>query len=143
VAARASDENRETVEAFFDDLVNEQDLEAANDLIAPDFVWNTPFAPPGRDGFVAFYPAIFEAFPDVQRAPELIVSDNDLVFVLNRITGTHLGGEALYGIPPSGNPIDYQSADIFRLDDGVIVELWDVADYLTLFTQIGLLPPAS
>ncbi len=133
--------NTATVEAFFDDVVNTQDLDAVDTLMVEDFVWNSLFVAPGRDGFKQFYPVIFEAFPDVERTPELIVADGDLVFVLNTIVGTHQGGEQLYGIPPTGNPINYLSADTFRLEEGKIVELWDVADYLTLFTQIGLIPP--
>jgi steroid delta-isomerase-like uncharacterized protein len=132
--------NVEIVEEFFSEVINMQDLDAADDIMTETFVWNNAFVAPGLEGFKQFYPIIFEAFPDVQRTPELVVADGDLVFVLNTITGTHEGGEQLYGVPPTGNPINYASADIFRLEDGKIVELWDIADYLTLFTQIGLIP---
>jgi predicted SnoaL-like aldol condensation-catalyzing enzyme len=132
--------NTATIESFFSDVINAQDLDAVDALMNEDFIWNSPFVAPGREGLKQFYPIIFEAFPDVQRTPDLIVADGDLVFVFNTITGTHEGGEQLYGMPPTGNPIEYTSADIFRLEDSVIVELWDVADYLTLYTQIGLIP---
>jgi predicted ester cyclase len=135
--------NSTVVESFFADVINTQNLDAVDSLMAESFVWNSPFVAPGRAGFKGFYPVIYEAFPDVQRTPDLMIADGELVFVLNTITGTHLGGELLYGIPPSGNPINYTSADIFRLLDGQIVELWDVADYLTLYTQIGLISAAQ
>lgn len=132
--------NHDTVEYLFSEVFNMQRLFLADDVIAQDFVWHNVFVQPGLEGFKAFYEIIYEAFPDVQREPVLVVADADLVFLYNTITGTHLGGEAFYGIPPTGNSINYTSGDIFRVDDGVIVEQWDVADYVTLFTQIGLIP---
>ncbi|GAB4523583.1 MAG: hypothetical protein OHK0046_37430 [Anaerolineae bacterium] len=141
--AGTPEDNAAVVERLFAEVVNEQNLDVADELMAEDFFWHTGFAAPGREGFKQFYPVIFEAFPDVERTPTLVVAEGDLVFVLNTITGTHEGGEQLYGIPPTGNPITYTSGDVFRLSDGLIVELWDVADYLTLFGQIGLIPAQS
>jgi len=132
---------REVVEGLYTDVLNARDVEAAADFIGDDYVWYNPFVAPGLEGFQQFYLGIFEAFPDVQREIVLEVVENDLAFVLSTITGTHQGGEQLYGIPPTGNPIEYASADIFRVANGQIVEQWDVGDYVTLFTQIGLIPP--
>ncbi len=80
---------------------------------------------------------IFNAFPDVNREVALTVADGDLVFVLNQATGTQQN--EYFGIPASGAPIDYASADIFQVQDGVITDLWDIADYVTLFTQLGVM----
>jgi steroid delta-isomerase-like uncharacterized protein len=133
-------ENRAVVEQLYADVLNARDPEAAAGLIAQNFVWNNPFVAPGLEGYQGFYAVIFEAFPDVQREVGVSVADGDLVFVYNTITGTHLGGEQLYGIPPTGNAIRYDSAELFRLEEGLIVEQWDVADIVTLFGQIGLIP---
>jgi steroid delta-isomerase-like uncharacterized protein len=128
------------VKGLYSDALNLGDVFAAERFIAPDYVWHNPFVGPGLKGFQDFYTAIYEAFPDVQREINLTVTEGDLVFVLSTITGTHEGGEQLYGIPPTFNPINYPSADVFRVSDSLIVEQWDVGDYFTLFQQIGLIP---
>src|SRR5262249_50851613 len=52
--------------------------------------------------------------------------------------GTHAG--PLYGIPPTGNPIEMRSIDIWRTENGEFVEHWDELNYLELFQQIGVIP---
>ncbi len=137
----ASEDTLTVVEGLYKDALNTRDIVAAERFIAPDYVWHNPFVGPGLKGFQDFYTAIYEAFPDVQREINLTVTEGDLAFVLSTITGTHEGGEQLYGIPPTFNPINYVSADVFRVSDGLVVEQWDVGDYFTLFQQIGLIPP--
>jgi predicted ester cyclase len=41
------------------------------------------------------------------------------------------------GNPPTGNKLNFDVVDIFRIEDGKIAEHWDVADTLKLFTQVG------
>ncbi len=55
---------------------------------------------------------------------------------LQQNDGTHTGGPWL-DMPPSGNRLDFDVVDMFRLQDGKIVEHWDVADTLGLFSQLG------
>ena len=124
------------VEGLFDNALNLQDSSVIPEYVAADALWYTNQTPaPGVEGFAQFYDNIFGSFPDVNREVLLTVTDGSLVFVLSQITGTHLGD--LLGIPASGNTIDYTSADIFHIVDERITEQWDVADYLTLFSQIG------
>jgi predicted ester cyclase len=42
------------------------------------------------------------------------------------MTATHQG--EFMGIPPSGNPIDIDVCDFFRVDGGSFVEHWGVMD---------------
>jgi predicted ester cyclase len=52
-------------------------------------------------------------------------------------SGTHTGGEWL-GVSATGNKLSFNVVDIFRIEDGKLAEHWDVADTLTLFTQLGV-----
>lgn len=142
VVAENTDESRaETlavVTSLFEDVLNSQNVSAAEGIIAQNLTWHTTtFAAPGLEGYQAFYDIIFTAFPDVNRETVLTVTDGDLAFVLNQITGTQQA--EYFGIPASGAEIDYASADIFRVVDGEITDLWDMADYVTLFTQLGVM----
>jgi len=57
--------------------------------------------------------------------------------VLARLTvrGTHEGD--FFGIPPTGKQVTWAAVDIFRLDEGKLVEYWLVADNLGLLQQLG------
>ena len=44
------------------------------------------------------------------------------------------------GTHRSGRPVVFRSLDIFRLEDGRIVELWNTWDRLGLAQQLGLVP---
>jgi len=42
------------------------------------------------------------------------------------------------GIPPTGNKIEYTAFLTARFSDKRIVELWGVADMMTLMQQLGM-----
>ncbi len=65
-----------------------------------------------------------------------IISEGDKVFVLARITGRHQG--EFMGIPVSGNDIDINVCDYFRLDGGSILEHWGVMDAAGMQHQLSL-----
>jgi predicted SnoaL-like aldol condensation-catalyzing enzyme len=64
------------------------------------------------------------------------MAEDDIVFAYNTITGTHTGKGFLH-YEPTGNRINFDTVDIFRLRDGKLCEHWDVADTRKLFTQVG------
>jgi predicted SnoaL-like aldol condensation-catalyzing enzyme len=51
-------------------------------------------------------------------------------------SGTDTGGEWL-DVQPTGNRLNFDVVDIFRIQDGLIAEHWDVADTYSLFSQLG------
>ena len=51
-------------------------------------------------------------------------------------SGTGAGGESL-GVQPTGNRLNFDVVDMFRIQDGLIAEHWDVADTYRLFSQLG------
>jgi predicted ester cyclase len=68
---------------------------------------------------------------------EHMVAQNDLVMVFLNGSGTHKG--EFHGIPPTNKPVNIRSADLYRIEDGIIVGHWDVVDQLNLFKQTGTL----
>tara|TARA_E500000331_G_scaffold293580_1_gene290951 strand:+ start:30999 stop:32078 length:1080 start_codon:yes stop_codon:yes gene_type:complete len=75
------------------------------------------------------------AIPDRKDVVEVIISDGDMVGVQYRTTGTHLGN--LFGIPATGKSIDIQSVGFYKLEDGLIVESFEMADEAALLKQLG------
>ena len=52
--------------------------------------------------------------------------------------GTHRGD--FYGIPATGRYVQYKTADIARIKDGLIAEHWDVVDQYTFLQGLGVIP---
>lgn len=75
------------------------------------------------------------AIPDRVDVIEDIIADGDRVGLLFRVTGTHEG--ALFGIPPTGRPIDVYEVGLYRLEGGQVVEGWFMADEAALLKQVG------
>jgi predicted ester cyclase len=73
---------------------------------------------------------LFLAFPDMHGSTEHILAEDNLVVVYLNWTGTRKG--VFQGIPPIDKPITIRSADLYRIDNGKIVEHWEVVDYSNL-----------
>ena len=54
----------------------------------------------------------------------------------NRREGTHTG--LFLGVAPTGKKVTFETADIYRAQDGLFVEHWDVIDKLSIATELGL-----
>jgi steroid delta-isomerase-like uncharacterized protein len=76
-----------------------------------------------------------QSFPDLIFTIELIVAENDLVAVHLTARGTHLG--ELRGLPPTGKRVSIGGAAIHRIEQGKIVETYQVVDRLSLREQLG------
>ena len=128
---------RRITEAF-----NEDDMDALDALIAPNFVGHNPLSPEaiqGPEGLKGFFGAFRAAMPDIHHPSWTIIADGDLAAIHMPITGTFTN--ALMGIPPNGNKVTVWMANIWRIADGKAVEWWINMDTLSLMQQLGVVPP--
>ena len=51
-------------------------------------------------------------------------------------SGMHTGGEWL-DVQPTGNRLNFDVVDMFRIQDGLIAKHWYMTDTYRLFTQLG------
>ena len=130
------EENKRIVREFYEEVFRKRDLGVVGRYMHDDYIQHNPDARQGKAGFIEFHEGFFAAVPDFRATVNRMVAENDLVFVYNTITGTHTG-EGFLGYPPTGNRIDFDAVDMFRLRDGKLCEHWDVADTRALFTQVG------
>ena len=134
-----SAENEALVRRFFEDFCNGRRSEAADEIIAPDYIAHGPQAPPaeGPDGVkarVGLYQDSVDGHWDVVE----MFSSGDCVVARWTGTGNHRG--ELMGLAPTGKPIDVDAISIFRIADGKIAEEWTVWDALGLLQQVGAVP---
>ncbi len=76
------------------------------------------------------------AFPDFHHDIKDMMAEADKVTARVTLTGTHNG--EFMGILPTGNKIEYNASLTARFSDKKIVELWGVADMMTLMRQLGM-----
>src|SRR5215472_6227993 len=118
--------------------LNDHDPDAVDGFVAVDYINHNAFVEDGREANRAFWSSFFTAFPDIEATMDDLVVAGDRVVGRFTYRGTHAG--PLYGIPPTGNPIEMRSIDIWRTENGEFVEHWDELNYLELFQQIGVIP---
>jgi predicted SnoaL-like aldol condensation-catalyzing enzyme len=128
--------NKELVEAFCNTVFVKHDLSTLDQLLREDYIQHNPDVPQGKAGFKQFFETTFKAMPDFKYTLKQMVAEGDLVWIYSTTSGTHTGGEWLE-VPPTGNRLNFDVVDMFRIQDGLIAEHWDVADTYSLFSQLG------
>jgi predicted SnoaL-like aldol condensation-catalyzing enzyme len=111
--AKQIEENKKTVTAFYDAAINQKDFEAAAKFIGPRYVQHNPRAADGPEGLKAFLGVLREKFPDYHSEIKRVFADGDYVILhVHNVPMPGARGAAI--------------VDIFKLEDGKIVEHWDV-----------------
>ena len=79
---------------------------------------------------------IYSAFHNLSHNIEdLIAKDNK---VIARMTARAIHGGDFYGIPPTGNELEWSAIAIFKLSEGKIIERWEEVNLLDLYQQMGM-----
>ncbi len=135
--------NKQIVASIYSTCWNKGDMAAIDEIFAPD-VKHEQFLPgwqSGREGFKQLVNFWREAFPDIHEDAVELIADGDKVASRFRLRGTH-GGE-FYGVPGTGRQVDIYGAEVFKFEDGKVVEYVYHEDTLGLFFQLGVMPLPS
>lgn len=141
----ASGANRKLIDDFYV-AFNANDLDGLDALVAPGLIDHHPGPgqPAGLPGLKKSLDDFHIAFPDIRVEPQCIVIDGDMAMVRSRCTGTNTG--SLLGMAPTGRATDFNSIDNWRIENGLIVEVWHVEDVVKMLLQLRLMkltPPAT
>ena len=129
--------NKTLIRSFIEEIFNQHNLSSMEKYFGRDSVEGSPQAGKGGEGFKLFLTDFFEAFPDMHTTIEHIIAENNLVVVFLNGSGTHKGG--FRGVQPTNKKVNIRSADLYKIESGVIMEHWDVVDQLNLLKQTGAL----
>ena len=137
------EDNKAIVRTYVETVWNQQQLERADEVVAPDFLDHAPLPgqAPGLDGAKRKWAMCLNAIPDLRVTIEDLVAEGDKVAVRRSYEGTHQG--ELLGIPATGKQVRVSSISIFRLAEGKIAENWEQLDRLALLQQLGVIPAPS
>lgn len=133
----ATEENKAVARRVFDEILNQGNLAAVNELFAIDTVDHNPLPGqvPGFEGAKQGFEVLRTGFPDIHFTVEDQVAEGDKVVTRWTMRGTHTG--VFMGRPPTGRPVEIPGIAIFRVVDGRIVDRWRAADDLGRMRQIG------
>ncbi len=104
------EKNKAIVLKAFDTLFNKRDYAAAERFWSPNYIQHSAHIGPGREGLFN----LIKSIPSTLKYEHgTILAENDFVIVHGRFSGI-------------GLPVNWITADIVRIKDGILVEHWDV-----------------
>jgi len=121
----SAEENKALARRFLE-AQDEADVEALDELLAPDFVDHTllPGQVPGREGYIRMIVEDIAALSDVRTTIDYQAVDGDMVITRQTSYSTHDRGE-LRGLLPTGRERETTGIVIHRISGGKIVEEWN------------------
>ena len=106
--------NKKAVLEFYEAGLNKKDFDAASKYFGPKYIQHNPGAPDGIEGFKTFVNFLREKFPSSHSEIKRSFADGDYVILhVHAVREPGTRGRAI--------------VDVFRLEEGKIVEHWDVA----------------
>lgn len=141
-------ENKALVQRYFDEVWNEGNLAAADEIFASDYV--DPSAPPrvprGPEGAKDFVVVNRARFPDIQYTVNDLIGEGDKVVAEWSAQGTNSGSLSTRSgrsLPPTGKRVEWHGTSIFRILAGKITEQRISPELLGVFRELGLVVDAA
>lgn len=134
-----STEPKAVIERFFDEAINQQNLEVLDEILSPDFrgsILEYEQTSSTGEELKQGLTMVLNAFPDYHQIIHDWILEGEKVVARWTTTGTHDG--VYNGIPPTGKVIREHGIDIFRVVDGLITEHWVELDVLGIYKQMGV-----
>jgi predicted SnoaL-like aldol condensation-catalyzing enzyme len=104
------DRNKKLVLEAFDTLFNKRDYATAEKFWSPHYIQHSAHIAAGRGGL---FDLIKSLPPTLKYEAGVIAANGDFVIVHGRFSGF-------------GQPVNWIAADILRIEDGILMEHWDV-----------------
>ena len=123
---RARSDAKALARRWFEEIINDRNLDAVPDIYAADYVWHGPEGQVirGLEEVKAFAAAILAASDDRHAVVQQQVAEGDLVVTRFTSKGHHTG--PYRGVQPTGAIWTTEGIVISRISHGKIVEDWEV-----------------
>ena len=117
----ATAENKAVLRRIFAEVINEKNLDLADELYSEEHELHpeSPGVGRGPQGMKRAFAGLHEEFPDVRVEIESMVAEGDIVAVRLTFVGTH---------EPTGEQATWPEMVFARFSEGKVVESWEVTD---------------
>jgi predicted SnoaL-like aldol condensation-catalyzing enzyme len=105
--------NKRLVLTMYEKLIGQKNFAAARPYLGDVYKQHSPYATDGHDGVAAFVAMFKRDFPNHRYDVKKVIAEGDYVVL-------HLHGQ--HGPNPNGESV----VDMFRIENGKVVEHWDV-----------------
>jgi steroid delta-isomerase-like uncharacterized protein len=134
-----AEENKRIVRRIREEVEDQGDLGAIDEIFAEDVVMHTPMGEfSGHEAIKEMYESDREGFSDSAETIHDVIAEGDTVAMRLTERGTHDG--EFMGIEPTGKEFEIQTMAFFRMEDGKVAEWWMQPDTLGLMQQLGVNP---
>jgi steroid delta-isomerase-like uncharacterized protein len=132
-----ADQNAALVHRWFEEVWTQGKATSIDELMSPGCVVHGLGAGTlDKAGFKRFHSDYRNAFPDVKITVDQTVSEGDMVAVRWSGTGTHTGSGL--GFPATNKPAQFGGMTFVRIQNGQLIEGWNIFDQLGMLTQLGI-----
>ena len=136
------EENKDLVRRYFEDAPRSPDI--CDEIFTPSFLFHTiqhattPTIESSPHSEKAAYEWLTNVWDDWRITIDELIAEGDRVLARWTFYGVQQGD--YLGLPPTNRQVSYAGINIFRVESGKIAEVWDIADRLWLWQQLGVLP---
>lgn len=135
--------NKAAVQAFFSAIDSAQSMAPLDSFASPSYTSHFPGASGmDRTATKGFGDSFFQACPGLRHSVEELIAEGDHVAARLRIRGTHTQPlvTPMGLIPPSAKMFELEVMNLYRFENGKVVEHRSIFDMLTFLQQIGAMP---
>ena len=118
--------SRDIVLKFYEAALNEKNVEKARSFLGDTYIQHNPHVADGIEHFLRFVAFRRDRFPTARNEVKRVIADGDLVAL-------HVHSIVVPGTPGR------QIVDIFRVENGKVVEDWDVIQEIPM----AIFPPIN
>ncbi len=135
-----TEENREALRLYWDELINGHNPAVAERILTPDFLLYDALSPGpvGREVFREMLTELFRSFPDIHYQAEEEFAEGARLAIRWTMSATHEG--PFIGVAPTGRRVTMSGVDMLYFSAGKITALRVEANLLDLVHQLGAVP---
>jgi predicted SnoaL-like aldol condensation-catalyzing enzyme len=118
--SNTTEHNKQRVREIIDKIVNGGDADLAAEYYREDYIQHNPGVEPGLVGLQMLIRMLHASGNPMQAKIALMNAEDDMVWALLEWSG---------GVTIEGAPRLHLTAEIFRVEDGMMAEHWDVMQF--------------
>jgi predicted ester cyclase len=132
--------SRAVTKRFFENVLIGHDLDALAEIVSPNILIH-PTAMPceasyyGINGVGSWLDRQWKAFPDLTITDYFTIAQGDIVAAHWTARGTSKGNFLM--LPPTGDPVEYTGASMYRIENSKIAEIWETRNTLGIMRQLN------